>query len=225
MQWVIGWWQISIQRVCPTNDQLRQMYNKAAPRWHAYLQLFGYHRAYVKLFRSLQKCGMLTLSDRSSVCDCGIGTGALSLSLAQTVDHLKIVGVDISPAMLAKARQLLNQAEVNHQVCQGDVRLLPFNDNTYDLVMSAHMLEHLPNPDRGIQEMVRVLRPKAPILIVVTLSGLLGSLIQLQWGNDCLTPEILVAMMTKAGLTDIHCYPLTGGFPHWSSIACLGFKK
>ncbi|MUL37041.1 class I SAM-dependent methyltransferase [Gloeocapsopsis dulcis] len=225
MEWVIGWWQISIQRVCPTNEQLRQMYNKAAPRWHAYLQFLGYHRAYVKLFRSLQQSGILTLSDRSSICDCGIGTGALSLALAKTADHLKIVGVDISPEMLAKARQFLNQAGVNHQVCQGDVRLLPFNDNTYDLVISAHMLEHLPNPHQGLQEMVRVSRPKAPLIIVVTLPGLLGSLIQLQWGNDCLTPEILVEMMTKVGLTDIHCYSLTGGLSCWTSIACLGFKK
>ncbi|NJO94312.1 MAG: hypothetical protein HC820_08160 [Hydrococcus sp. RM1_1_31] len=55
MEWTIGWWQISIQRILPTREQLSQMYNRAAPNWHSRLRWFGYHRAYVAFWRSLRQ--------------------------------------------------------------------------------------------------------------------------------------------------------------------------
>ncbi len=54
MEWVIGWWQISIQRVWLTNEQLTQMYNQAVPNWHRLVECFGVSWAYTKLFKSLQ---------------------------------------------------------------------------------------------------------------------------------------------------------------------------
>ncbi|MBE9166644.1 class I SAM-dependent methyltransferase [Pleurocapsales cyanobacterium LEGE 06147] len=227
MEWTIGWWQISIQRVWPTKERLTQIYDRAAPRWHRHLHLFGYDRAYTKLFQSLQQSGVLAyLKDDSTVCDCGIGTAGFSLALAKTVTpKLNIIGVDISPEMLGKASRILSVAGVKHQVCQGDAIALPFEDNTFDLVMSAHMLEHLPNPNAGLSEMVRVLRSGTPLLLAVTRPGLVGSLIQFYWGNGCLKPESLTQMMADAGLTNICIYPFTHGFSRWTSIACLGFKK
>lgn len=80
--------------------------------------------------------------------------------------------------MLCTAHQLLHDAGINHQVCQEDARALPLKEHTFDLVMSAHMLEHLSNPMQGLQEMVRVVRLGAPLILAVTRPGLLGSLIQ-----------------------------------------------
>ena len=75
--------------------------------------------------------------------------------------------------------------------------------------MSAHMLEHLPVPSVGLHEMVRVLQPQAPLILVVTRPGLLGPLIQLHWGKGCLAPKLLAEMMTEVGLTNIRFYPFT----------------
>jgi demethylmenaquinone methyltransferase/2-methoxy-6-polyprenyl-1,4-benzoquinol methylase len=227
MEWVIGYWQISVHRVWPTNERLTQMYNTAASCWHAHLQLLGYKRVYARLFQSLQQSGVLAhLKDDSLACDCGIGTAAFSLALAQTVPaQLDITGVDISLEMLGKVHQLLNRAGVNHQLCQSNVSTLPYSDNTFDLVMSTHMLEHLPAPSTGLREMVRVLRPGAPLILAVTRRGLLGSLIQLRWGNGCLQPKVLLEMMIDTGLTNIHFYPFTFGLSHWTSIACVGLKN
>lgn len=227
MQWVIGYWQISIQRVFPTKEQLTQSYNTVAPSWHRLVQRFGYDHAYAKLFQSLQQEGILAhLQDDSTVCDCGIGTAAFSLALAETLAFKpKIVGIDISPAMLNTAHQLLLQADVNHQVYQSNVNTLPFNDNTFDLVMAAHMLEHLPNPTLGLREMVRVLCPGAPLLLAVTHPGLLGTWIQWHWGNRCFASHELIKIMTDVGLTSINFYRFTVGLARWTSIACLGFKK
>lgn len=86
------------------------------------------------------------------------------------------------------------------------------------------MLEHLPEPSVGLHEMVRVLQPGAPLILVVTRPGLLGSLIQLHWGNGCLSPKVLAQMMTEAELTNIRFYPFTVGLSRWTSIACVGVK-
>lgn len=227
MELTVGWWQISIQRLWPDREQLTQMYNTAAPRWQRQLHLLGYDRAYVKLFQMLQQSGVLEhLKDDSTVCDCGIGTAAFSLALTKTVPlKLNVIGVDISSQMLEQAKQLLSKAGVNCKVNQSDVNTLPFNDNTFDLVMAAHMLEHLPNPAKGLQEMVRVLRPEAPLILAVTRPGLLGFSIQWYWGNGCLAQRNLAEMLTATGLSDIRFYRFTFGLSRWTSIACVGFKK
>ena len=203
------------------------MYNTAAPCWHRHLQWLGYSRAYAKLFQSLQHSGMLAhLQDGSTICDCGIGTADFSLALAKTMSSkLHVTGVDISPEMLAKANQSLVRSGVDCQVCQSDVSRLSFNDNAFDLVLSAHMLEHLPTPTNGLQEMGRVLRPKAPLILTVTRPGLLGWCVQWHWGNGCISPRKLTHLMAEAGLSDIRCYHFTFGLARWTSIAGVGFKK
>jgi SAM-dependent methyltransferase len=226
MEWIIGYWRISIERVFPTIDQLTQIYDGAAPNWHHILQRLGYNRAYAQLFQTLQKSGVLdNLKDNSCICDCGIGTGAFSLALVNTVTaKLNVIGVDISPQMLDKAKQTLQKVDINYQFYQNNVTALPFPDATFDLLVSAHMLEHLPNPLVGLQEMARVLRPGAAIVLAVTPPGLLGFWIQWRWGNDCFTPKFMEQMMTDAGLSNIRFYPFTFGLSRWTSIVCLGFR-
>ena len=226
MEWSLGYWQISIQRTYPTQEQLSQMYNAAAPGWNHLIHRLGINHAYTQLMRSLQQDSILScLKDDASVCDCGIGTAAFSLALAKAVNsQLQISGVDISHEMLERAHQLLSQVGICPQLYQNDVTALPFDDNTFDLIMSAHMLEHLPSPVKGLQEMVRVLRPEAPLILAVTRRGLLGWWIGWHWGNDCFSPKELIAIMTEAGLTHIRIYPFTDVFARWTSTAYVGFK-
>jgi demethylmenaquinone methyltransferase/2-methoxy-6-polyprenyl-1,4-benzoquinol methylase len=235
MEWTFGWWQISVQRIYPTTQQLSQIYNQAASWWHQHLRLLGYGHAYRALWRSLgvlrseslKNTGMLSLwKNNSQICDCGIGTAALSLSLAQTIHStLQITGVDISSEMLSTAHQKLSSAKVVHQLCQSDVRKLPFGDRSFDGVISAHMLEHLPDPKQGLQEMVRILRPNAPLVLIVTQTGLLGTLIQWYWGNRCFSESELSALMQEAGLVNLQFVPFPFGLARFSSMACIGFQR
>ncbi|HEY9661879.1 MAG TPA: class I SAM-dependent methyltransferase [Allocoleopsis sp.] len=226
MEWTFGWWQISVQRVYPTPQQLSQTYNQAASWWHQHLRLLGYSHAYRALWRS-KESGVLSLwKDNAQICDCGIGTAALSLSLVQTSKStLQITGVDLSSEMLNTADQKLSDAKVIHHLCQSDVSKLPFSDRSFDGVISAHMLEHLPEPKQGLQEMVRVLRLGAPLVLVVTRAGLLGSLIEWHWGNRCFTPKELSALMQEAGLVNLKFVPFPVGLSRFSSMACIGFRR
>ncbi|HEY9620264.1 MAG TPA: class I SAM-dependent methyltransferase [Crinalium sp.] len=227
MEWTFGWWQISVQRIYPTTQQLSQTYDQAACWWHQHLRLLGYGHAYRALWRSLENTGMLSLwKDNSQICDCGIGTAALSLNLAQTIHStLQITGVDISSEMLNTAHQKLSNAKIIHQLCQSDVRKLPFGDRSFDGVISAHMLEHLPDPKQGLQEMVRILRPNAPMVLIVTQAGLLGTLIQWHWGNRCFSQKELSALMQEAGLVNLQFVPFPFGLARFSSMACIGFRR
>lgn len=227
MEWTIGWWQVSVQRVYPTTIQLSQTYNRAAFWWHQHLRLLGYRHAYRELWRSLKNADILpTWKDNLTICDCGIGTAAFSLAFAQIINATAhITGVDLSSEMLNTAHQQLSHGNIRHQTRQGDVSMLPFADHSFDGVISAHMLEHLSDPAQGLQEMVRVLCPGAPLILVVTRSGLLGALIQWHWGNRCFNQEELSALMHEAGLTHVQFFSFPVGLAHFTSMTCIGFRR
>lgn len=227
MEWKIRWWQVSIHRVYPDSAQLSQAYDQAASWWHPYLHVLGYCHAYRALWQKLQAHSILPpWEDNASICDCGVGTAAFSLALAQTVGpKAYITGIDLSPGMLNTAHQQLTRANIHHHMSLSDVSKLPFADSTFDGVVSAHMLEHLRNPAQGLREMARVLRPNAPLVLVVTRSGLLGWLIQWSWGNRCFEQKQLLALMQQAGLSNLQFVQFPFSLAHFTSLACIGFRK
>lgn len=104
---------------------------------------------------------------RGRALDFGCGAGRLTLALADHVDE--VVGIDISPTMLAKAREF----DAGHRcdfVENDREDLALFEDATFDVVMSSLVLQHLPPPlaRNYLAEMVRVLRPGG--LLVVQLA-------------------------------------------------------
>ncbi|MEM6754892.1 MAG: class I SAM-dependent methyltransferase [Cyanobacteria bacterium P01_C01_bin.38] len=227
MEWTIGWWRFSLQRIYPTVGQLSQTYDEAAFEWHQHLRLLGYCHAYEKLWESLKDADILhRWQDNLTICDCGIGTAAFSLAFAQTINpKTHITGVDISSGMLKIANRKLSQANINHRICQSDMRRLPFANECFDGVISAHMLEHLPNPEQGLKEIVRVLRPGAPLILAVTQSNLIGRLIQWRWGNRCFSQKELSELMYKAGLINLQFFSFPMGLTHLTSFVCIGFKS
>jgi SAM-dependent methyltransferase len=80
--------------------------------------------------------------------DVGTGTGLGALEIAKRYPGAEIVGVDVSPAMLEKARRLAPGIEF----VEGDASALPFDDGEFDLVAHVNMIPFL-------DETARVLRP------------------------------------------------------------------
>ncbi|MBN2378724.1 methyltransferase domain-containing protein [candidate division WOR-3 bacterium] len=56
----------------------------------------------------------------------------------------------------------------------GDACELPYKDRFFDKVLSVHLLEHLPDPVRAVEEMARVLKPKGQAVIVVPCERIRG---------------------------------------------------
>ena len=96
------------------------------------------------------------------VLDVGCGTGLFSRELARVVGPTgRVVGLDLAPAMLSRARENLRRRPPRAEVrfVEGSALALPFADESFDGVATAFVLHTLPDLERALAEMVRVLRP------------------------------------------------------------------
>ncbi|MGD9883190.1 MAG: class I SAM-dependent methyltransferase, partial [Reyranella sp.] len=132
------------------------------------------------------------------VLDCGIGTGILSLTLAEVLPVREVVGFDVAPRMLREANANLAAAGIASEMHCVDAHRLAQDDASFDAAVSAHILEHLVHPQQAIAEMARVLRPGAPLVIVATRDGLTDRLIRLKWRHAHIVAEQPIAWMRAA---------------------------
>jgi len=101
--------------------------------------------------------------------DAACGTGRHTAYLASL--GYKAIGVDSSPEMLARAREKVPDADFH----EADVCDLPLDDDTVDVVVCAIALAHLPDLDRALTELVRVLKPDGH-LVISDSRGLIGDI-------------------------------------------------
>jgi ubiquinone biosynthesis O-methyltransferase len=97
------------------------------------------------------------------VLDAGCGDGLLAAALARA--GAVVTGVDSDPRMLAAARERTQRTGVAVELVQGDIRALPLHDATFDVVIAVTVLCFLPNAERAVRELARVLRPGGDIVI------------------------------------------------------------
>jgi ubiquinone/menaquinone biosynthesis C-methylase UbiE len=208
----IGTWRISVWRLPPSPSELRRLYDTTAWYWNSFLHRMPFGSAYVRLFKQLEKDGWLGgTGDTTRVLDCGVGTGVFSGALLQTVNRrFEICGIDLSPKMLAKARSRLIRRGLALRLECGDVCSLPCREGEMDVVISALMLEHAPNPLAALREMVRVARPGATLVVVVTRPHAPDVLFRLIYRYQPFRPLQVVEWMTQAGLRDTRPYRLVG---------------
>lgn len=97
------------------------------------------------------------------VLDVACGTGANFPHLPDTV---ALVGVDISPEMLAKARDRLGRLKLKGTLEQMDAQTLEFDDDSFDTVISSLSTCTFPDPMIAIEEMARVCKSTGRILLL-----------------------------------------------------------
>ena len=98
-----------------------------------------------------------------TVGDLGCGTGQMTSALAPFVG--RVIAVDASAAMLQAARKRLQGFE-NVELRRGDLEALPVDDARLDAATLTLVLHHLPEPQRALAEVARVLKPNGKLLIV-----------------------------------------------------------
>ena len=211
------------------DSELAAIYDAAAEHWHDRLGLLGYPRAYEDLFGRLLTDGTLrSLQDGGRVLDLGVGTGAFSLALAgKVVAPLQIDGVELSPSVLLRASLNLDRAGVEARLHLRDAKDLPFEENTFDAVIGAHVLEYLDDPFAGPSEMVRVLKPGGPLVVVATPHGIPDAPLRPKWYPEHIAQDQLMLGMEGAGLIGVRAYPLLtcGPLARQTSVAGVGFKE
>jgi SAM-dependent methyltransferase len=88
--------------------------------------------------------------------DVACGTGVVAITAART--GAKVTGIDLTPELLAHARENASIAEVEVDWHEGDVESLPFADSSFDVVVSQFGHIFAPRPEVAISEMLRVIK-------------------------------------------------------------------
>ncbi|MEM8753407.1 MAG: class I SAM-dependent methyltransferase [Pseudomonadota bacterium] len=222
----IGSWGLSVQRRPLNAAEIARRYDREAPRWGDLLAQLGSPRAYERLLAaSLAKRPALAAAGPLRALDCGAGDGALSLALARVAPRgVSADAVDLSPRMLAEARRRFAEAGLDAATQVADVRDLPYLDGSFDVVMAAHLLEHLADPTAALAEMARVLRPGGLMILCLTRRAALGVYIHLKWRTRLTTEPEALGLMRRAGLAEVEALRPDGGLFRRLTVACAGVK-
>lgn len=223
----LGSWRITVQRLAFARPDLARRYDRAAAGWGRLLDRLGYPDAYEALLGKVLEQnapGEAGLTPR--VLDCGAGTGALSIAFARVFpEPVRFDAVDISPGMLDRARTAFRAAGVDATLRLADARELPFADHAFDMVMTAHALEHIADPRAALREMTRVLKPGGILFTCVTRRSGPGLLVHLKWRTHRVTPAQCRRLLRAGGLENVRCLSLDGwGLCGRLSVACAGRK-
>ena len=106
------------------------------------------------------------VAEKDNVLDCGSGTGSTGILAAKkTGPQGRVTMFDFSNAMLDVARKKVTAENLQDRITfqTGDMTHLPFDDNTFDVVLSTYSLCPLYDPEKGALEMYRVVKPGGKI--------------------------------------------------------------
>ena len=124
------------------------------------LQSFGLHRKWKRRVVDLAK-----VKTGSPALDLCCGTGDISFALAQR--GADVTGLDFSVQMLEVAAMRHSKSKIpNLKFVQGDAQQLPFAENTYEIITVGYGLRNLTSWQRGLEEMLRVAKPGARIIVL-----------------------------------------------------------
>jgi len=99
------------------------------------------------------------------VADIGCGEGYLTIEAARWAS--KVVAVDRSETVLARARALARRRRVSNVIWKkGELERLPIDDDAVDVVMLSQALHHAHDPERALKEAVRIVAPGGRVLIL-----------------------------------------------------------
>lgn len=98
------------------------------------------------------------------ILEVGCGSGAFTIFAARASGIKgEVYALDIQPRMLMQLKKKLSRQEnrdiKNIKLVEGDAHKLPFNDNSFDVIYTVTVLQELPDQNRALKEMKRVLKP------------------------------------------------------------------
>ncbi len=99
------------------------------------------------------------------VLEAGVGTG---LTLRHYNPGHRILGIDLSPEMLARARRRVAQRRLANVegLAETDAAALPYADRSFDAVSAMYLITVVPDPEQVMGEFVRVTRPGGRIVMI-----------------------------------------------------------
>jgi len=137
--------------------QVAEMFNNISKRYDFLNHLLsmgidkGWRRKAIRLLKDEEVRDML---------DIATGTGDFAIAALQ-LHPTKVTGLDISAGMLEKGREKMRKQKADHiiEMREGDSEHIPFEDNSFDAITVGFGVRNFENLEKGLAEMLRVLRP------------------------------------------------------------------
>ncbi len=145
-------------------DQVAKMFDSISGKYdflNHFLSLgidISWRKKAIKLLSSLQPKRIL---------DVATGTGDFAIE-ALKLNPEQVIGIDISEGMLEVGRAKMKDKKLDHKIVlkYGDSENLPFEENKFDAVIVAFGVRNFENLERGLSEMLRVLRPGGKVVVL-----------------------------------------------------------
>ena len=112
---------------------------------------------------------MVKLLQPTSILDIATGTGDLAILFAETT-ATEIIGLDISQGMLDMGKKKISDKNLDSkiQMVLGDGEKIPYSDNYFDVITVAYGVRNFENLEKGLSEILRVLKPNGTFIILET---------------------------------------------------------
>lgn len=198
---------------------LSSLYAQFSHRWHSDITRLGYPAAYDELMAALP-----TTTSAPTVLDAGCGTGALAQAWLKTDQaHKTLHMLDSSEEMLSQARTNFS-AIPNTTFHQDILGSTAIPQNACDLLLSAHVIEHLDTPKDGLSWFASRLRKGGQIALSVSKPHWCTALVRWRWGHKAFTPSDVHSMLTATGFTNIQTVPFSKGPPSRTSCGYIATR-
>ena len=147
-------------------EQVAQMFNNISDNYDGLNRMISFgidvkwRKKVVKLVADCQP---------KLVLDIATGTGDLAINISKNTSASKIIGLDISEGMLGVGKQKVAKENLdNVELVLGDSEKIPFEDNTFDAITVAFGIRNFETLEKGLAEILRVLKPKGSFVILET---------------------------------------------------------
>ncbi|MEJ7848674.1 MAG: class I SAM-dependent methyltransferase [Pyrinomonadaceae bacterium] len=214
-----------MKKTVAAKTKTQSFYDRIADVHSFALKVNGYRASVAKYLSSLD----LKIDKDSYVLDAGSGSGIVTLGFQDAgFRPKKTVAFDLSYNLLKiSAEQFQKEKKIdaaNIVPVQGNVLELPFEDNTFDLILTCGVLEYVPLDD-GLHEMARVLKTGGKLVFIPVKPSLVGSVLELLYKFK-IHPVENVRKISQRYFTIVgsHEFPITEPIG-WSKTIFLLEKK
>lgn len=182
-------------------EQVERMFDQIA---HSYD--FLNHTLSLGIDRSWRKAAIDSLKPYAPqrILDVATGTGDFALMAVDRLQPQSLIGADLSEGMLSVGREKVERAGKSDIITlqKEDCMVLSFEDNTFDAVTVAYGVRNFEDLDRGLREMLRVLKPGGRLVIIELTSPVRFPMKQLFW----LYAHVWMPMVGKLVSRDSRAY-------------------
>ncbi|HET9714157.1 MAG TPA: class I SAM-dependent methyltransferase [Pyrinomonadaceae bacterium] len=192
-----------------TTDRQQKTFLPAAghdvflPLYDPLVSFLGFDRARQELI------SQANIKPGQHILDIGCGTGTLVVLLKRRYEDVEVAGLDPDPKALRRAKTKVRRAGVSVQLDQGFADELPYEQASFDRVLSSFMFHHLEGQDREktLQEVSRVLKPGGSFHLLDFVSdhgshGFLNRLVHSHAELKDNTDERILQLLSSAGFTN-----------------------